>query len=59
MENNFLKPIMLWSNVALAVYALVVFYKPEIAESVSTEMILGIAAAFNSILLGYDKIKEA
>ena len=59
MNQQLLKPVMLWSNVALAIYALVVYYKPELADVVSTEMILGIAAAVNSVLLGVEKYQAA
>lgn len=58
MEQQLLKPIMLWSNVALAIYALVVYYKPEISEVVSTEMIMGVAAAVNSVLLGIERLQD-
>ena len=51
------KPIALWTNVILAVYALVVgLYKPELADSVSTEMILGIASAVNASYLAFQKL---
>ena len=57
--KDFLKPVALWTNLALAAYAVAVFYKPDLAETISTEIILGIAAALNSVLLGYERLKEA
>lgn len=60
MTSEFAKPVALVTNFVLAAYAMVVgLWMPELAEKVSSELILGVAASINAIYILLQKAGQS